>query len=732
MSDQPTDSQSNDTHDSIGDNADIVQSAHNIVNPEQLPPIAAVPKASRRKSIVLIGLILAVLVSMGTGGFFVYRRPKTSQTIPASTLSPAAQKNAAPITKTPENLPFVDSAPFADKYLPFYGDMRGYAENGSSHWYASFMNIIRTDGASYRVYTPFDIAGITTFTHVIAVNGDIWIGGQGGVAKYQPDSDTFKLYLPGEQNTKLYYDSFDQTMYVTTFANIYSYNEQTDSFSSMPGAPSNIHDFLMTKDAIISADGGNNDGSPVMVYDKQSKTWSAITDLAFVKAGGRSSEVYGMLVGGIPVVYGRDAEYNSCADQGVHPATVVYSYQNNRFVEEEALTELFREHEAFAYSLSPTALRTGECGQQKEFYVDLALQDGKIVASEKKEAKPSGFGFYTYEDKIQQLSSELSLTPEIDLLYTDKNTTYTYWRDTASNFGSTGEIRSTASGVNTKPSKLVDNSNFGNGIRFVECSGATYFINTTGDGIMFNSSYLLSVSKVNGDGTVSEIYKTTNKPLYEGVSAEFSIQTVDAYCNGNKLVMLGVDSIGTLDLTTQKFTQIQYGGKSTIGAINHDKSHFISVDRNTGQLYVLSDDIDTKKTLAYDKTLTDAPGDVRILAATNSRLVLSITTYDPQRSRLITLSLDDGSTIADVQLDKIISSGGYYDETDFILQYSDGETKLVNTDSLIGRVISKPATTQYADHSFSIVKVQNTNFIVEENMVWFSAEYWGIVGYSVD
>lgn len=141
-----------------------------------------------------------------------------------------------------------------------------------------------------------------------------------------------------------------------------------------------------------------------------------------MRAGETSKEVDQITVDGKVLLYGRSADYQSCEDRGKHPATVAYQFKDDGSFEKLAdLNTLFYENEAFPYALSPTSLVSAESaceGDGKDFVVDLTVKEGTITYTNKRASDAERrFGYYSYQDRIEQLEKEIGIASKIRYMH---------------------------------------------------------------------------------------------------------------------------------------------------------------------------------------------------------------------------------------------------------------------------------------------------------------------------
>lgn len=633
-----------------------------------------------------------------------------------------------------KDLPLVDTTSFADKFLPDYSDMRGYTEMGSEHWFVAFKSIIVTKDGKYRVYTTHEFDGITSFTGIVKMDGQIWISGQGGTARYDSKNDSFKTYLKGELNVKLYVDPFDSNMYAATFKTAYAYDKKSNTFSLINPSnnPSSIKEFGFTKDYVVATSSNNSENnSPLQVLNKQTRRWSAPSGLQYFKANARSAEVSLVTVGDKIIVYGRHVEYQSCAGQGKYPATVVYQFtETGSFEELKDLTTLFSNNEANGYAYSSTALTGGSCGDNAsgKFVVDLKVENGKVVATNKRKLDiDSGTSFYTYQDRMDQLEKELGFAPKLIFVHpaTD-GSIFSVWQSSKSS----SLVSTKGAYKDLKKRGTFEKSGV---LAYVECAGGQYVIDSTSKYGAFGPPFLNAVLKLENNSS-SIVYTTTNKPLYEGVDAEVALANSEAVCVDGSLVMLGPSQLITFDTKAKTLKKQDLGNNTEmdLSIVNKARTGFSFVDTQQSQLVSIGASVAQKKSVPFAKSALGPMESVstKLFVFNENQVVIAQSSYKQgDGSRIVTLKSQDGAMVESTKVTKNIYDGLAYDDARFILQYGDGETKIINNATHKGDTISKPAS--IISDNFSILKDANSEFVSADGYVWFSAENWGIIGYKV-
>lgn len=673
-------------------------------------------------------LILAAVLLLG-GGAFAYWQffMKDSEGSDGSSFS---QTDLAG-----KDLPLKDNLDFADKFLPDYSDMRGYADTGGEHWYASFKSIIVTQEGDYRVYNQHQFDGLSSFTGVMETDDQIWISGQGGVARYQHPSDTFKTYLKGEANTALFVDPFDGTLYAATFGTTYVYDKQADEFKPMEGAPRGVRTFGFTKNHVIStAPNHNENNNPVQLYNKQSKQWSVPSSLQYFAAGKRSSEVDQITVDGQVITYGRHVNYQSCEQEGQYPATVIYQLKDDGSFEElKDLQAQFAKNEAHGYAYSRTALRgSGSCNGDGSdaFVVDLKVDNGKVAAANKRALDyDNGFAFYTYADRVDQLEKEIGFAPKTAYVHaTADGSVFSVWHS------SRAKSLVSTNGAYKNVDRRASFSTNGSVFSYVECAGGQYVIESSGKTGDFTQPFLLTIQKIESSSP-TEVYKTQNEPLYESVAAEFFMANSEGICVDDNIVLLGTNKIGVFDPAAKKLTPQDLGNTTSmeLSTVNKARTEFNFVDVGSRQFVRVGKDAAQKKAVTFANNVLSSSetNGTKLYVFNDNHVVLAQSDSKQEGShKLVTFKAQDGTVVKNSALSKVPSDGIEYDSERFVLQYDDGETKLINAATHEDSTISKSGSI-IADDSFPIIKDSNSEFIVSDGHVWFTAQHWGVIGYKV-
>lgn len=645
------------------------------------------------------------------------------------------EADSASVELTQNSITPLGNVPFADLYVPDFSDMRGYAEVADEHWYAAFQNVIVTSNGQYRVYTRDNFDSITSFTDVVNRNGEVWIGGQGGVARYKPNSDSFDTFLIGESNVDLSVDPFDGKLYVGTFKGFFIWEDSNSSFVEVPGTDrGQSHDEVAFTDTHIivksTTDAYNN--SPVRVYEKSSQKWASPDNLAYTAAGERSSDISIMNINNVPLVYGRDARYTSCETSSVYPASVFYSFRDGEFVSENQLNEVFKSNEAQAYSASAVSLLgSGSCNDEDDFVVDIVQQGDSFVAENRRVSdKNSGYSFYTFTDRIEQLAQELGFAPSIYPANMVGDKIYSLWNSRHDSTIPRQVVRTDGATTNTEA--VLSNSDLGLAVSFVECGGSSFVLNSSSRLAGLGDPFLISIFKVDGDEP-SEIFSATNTPIYEGVDAQFNVANAEGLCINDKVVILGTNALGILNPADNMFTQVGLNEyvRPTANTINANKDGFVFVNSNSNKLITIQDSLESKKSVDISLGGFNSNRSISFVAASSSRAAIGIIDFTEKNAdMLVTVNLNNGNTVESTELDKQIGAASNLDETRFILQYGDAETKLVNYNTHIGETIS----TQEFDpnETFNPGISPDSAFVFDGTHVWFHADGWGLLGYKVN
>jgi hypothetical protein len=691
-------------------------------------PVPPIPEPQKKKRFRLNRrtLMLSVMLLLVAGCAAAYLFLYTKDTEPTN-----ESTKQQVVSIEGKDIQVIEDQPFADKFIPNYSDVRGYIEYGGEHWYATFSSIIITKDNAYRLYTAKQFKDISSFTGMVEFDGSVWVSGQGGAAKQVSDKE-FKDYLNGESNVQLYVDPIDNSLYAATFNNLYVYDKLSDAFSEIDTrVEGHSMQLGFNKQYVIAAD-INRSGltSPLRLYDKKSKSWSDTSSGMFGSSG-----ISGIVrVEQKTLIYGRTNGYESCEQAGIIPSGDFYQVEEDGSLTQlPELVELFKNNEAYAGPYSATSLRgSRSCNADgtDEFAVDLAIEDDKIVAKKKAELGfYSGTSYYTYLDKVEQLQAEIGFGPKISLVQSRGEDVLSIWADVEGK----SALYSTKNVV--KSVQKVD-ENASEGARIVACGGDDFIINGTSRSLDYSGPYLLSISKV-GTSENEVVYETTNEPQYEGVSAELDLAHAGAICVDNKIILLGSTRIGIFDPTSKKLNLQPHGYNASVDSavVAHDGASFIFIDYVNKKLVRVGADVSklTAVPVAEAAIMDGEDGYSTHLYLADDELAVFSTRGNKQSTRIVTVSAKDGSVIEKTDVERVVVDGAQYDATRFVLQYDNGETKLVDNKTLKGTTISKETSISSGDQAwFALVKDPNSEFIVADGYVWFSAANWGVVGYKAE
>ncbi|MFZ2125120.1 MAG: hypothetical protein WA087_01760 [Candidatus Saccharimonadales bacterium] len=731
---------------SLSDGVSTVAPQNDVVNAKNVSPEPQIsspqvkPKMARSKQVLFLMLLCLTAVLVVGVAVFSMLKPGVDNN---ANISTALAKNEVQFPKDKSILPAV-STEFADKYVPGFSDMRGYAENGDEHWYATFGNIIRTNKNGYMVITPADVSPITNFTDVITVNGQIWIGGQGGVGKYNSSDGSVKTYLHGKYNTVFKHDKYSDKLYVATSEGLYEYNSEGDEFNIVEGVDSSLgfDDVAFTKEYIVTVSSTNayND-SPVRILNKNTKTWAVVSDWQFSAANQRSSDVAMIVVDGVIMVYGRDVGFTGCSDVGSRPETVFYSFNNGTFKKEPELSNIFDNYEARLYDMSSNSIvGDGDCANKDSFTVDLKVMDGKVVATNQRTISDdklnSSYGYYTYQDRIVQLEKEIGFSSRIYVINKTKDgVVHAVWRgsDYAQLPVSTSLVASNGD-VLTGSKVETDITGAGDGyISRIDCGGSTYILDK---GAMYQSQYLVSIKKL-VNGKLETVYTAKNTPQYESIGVELMLANVDPVCSNGRIVILGLDSIGVFAPNTKLLSKTSHG--YIVGeAVLDGNDNFVFMDQNTQSIVIIKDDISKVKVVKFKVVENNSKNsnflDYNLLGATDKYFsVVSFDYSDTAESDILyTFSALDGSLVKQTTIDGDTYTGAPLNASSFVTQHNNGKTQIIDYTSHDTKTISKAKSIVAKDDSFPIIKNPLTNYIVsDDGYLWFTADSRGLIAYKL-
>ena len=222
-------------------------------------------------------------------------------------------------------------------------------------------------------------------------------------------------------------------------------------------------------------------------------------------------------------------------------------------------------------------------------------------------------------------------------------------------------------------------------------------------------------------------YETSNTPLYEGVDAEMNLANSRGVCINEKIILLGVDSLGEFDPATNSLNQQVLGQFTEPGAsVVKDNGSFAFIDVDAQSLVMVAEDsINRNITDISQYNLTGTA--VELATANEDEAVFLVRDYEKDDlPTLVTIDARNGEIVEETKLKKNVVAVGQYNDDKFILQYSDGETKIVDNRNHLGNTISKFAFTEDVIFTHTISAL--SEFIVHDGFVWYNADGWGLIG----
>jgi len=150
-------------------------------------------------------------------------------------------------------------------------------------WAASSGGLVRYNDLGAVFYGALDGLSGEIMTSLAIAGDDLWVGYQGGVAKYQPSEDVFNNYLTGTNNgigvtnSELYWDEVSKILMLSTETAFYIYNDDLDSWHKHQdsNAPFNVANFASNSEGVFAVNKPHEDGaSEIRLFNRNSKTWS--------------------------------------------------------------------------------------------------------------------------------------------------------------------------------------------------------------------------------------------------------------------------------------------------------------------------------------------------------------------------------------------------------------------------------------------------------------------------
>jgi hypothetical protein len=220
-----------------------------------------------------------------------------------------------------------------------FSDIRAVAEKDGAKWVAT-QGIISLKDNKVNWYNQKDGLPGSFATDIINHNGQIWAGMSGGVAKYDDKNNKFISYLSGETNIKLFSDTYSNTLYASTFRGFYHYNSATDTWvkEASVNTPIDSQQVVFTQNTIL---GTSQQAHPVVIYDKNNKTWIKPT----IPEYGNQQVLNLFKVGDRVILYGRAARYSGCSEQNKEPASFFMEYKDNSWESIKSLNDKFFNYE---------------------------------------------------------------------------------------------------------------------------------------------------------------------------------------------------------------------------------------------------------------------------------------------------------------------------------------------------------------------------------------------------
>ena len=238
---------------------------------------------------------------------------------------------AAKVEELPSTVP--------DMQFASFNDIRDVVEVGDEKWTAT-EGVIRLKAGKVRWYTQKDGLPGAQATDIINFNNNIWVGMQGGIAKYNKETDKFIPYLEGQANVTLFNDTYTNTLYASTFRGFYKFNESTNEWTNdtSANAPVDSSQIVFTSDKII---GTSFHARPVVVFDRNKQVWEkfGITEFGD-QQGFRLFKINDRVV-----LYGRSTKYSGCSEDGKEPASVFVEWNGNAWIKIDALNQFFINNE---------------------------------------------------------------------------------------------------------------------------------------------------------------------------------------------------------------------------------------------------------------------------------------------------------------------------------------------------------------------------------------------------
>lgn len=269
------------------------------IYPDMAEPVVGTGSGSRKKSAVLICLVLVVTVIAGIVLFmFITNQDESKSTTEAKN---QAQREAQP-------------------FIPRFDSVHSFAQFKGAWWYAVNGGVIKIADDKVGYFSNAQGIPQGTPTDLVVYNDRLWLTTQHGIATLDKEGKTFVSEKVTDNtnelsNGRLFLDDKAGKLYLSTFDKLYSYDNKTNKWAEVTG-PANV--FSLASNETHTALYASQPGWPIWVYDKKADTWKQNSP-AIEQQSGTVVRVDKDIF-----LIGRTAGYTSCDSAGKVVATSAF------------------------------------------------------------------------------------------------------------------------------------------------------------------------------------------------------------------------------------------------------------------------------------------------------------------------------------------------------------------------------------------------------------------------
>lgn len=276
------------------------QSAENqAVYPDMAAPVVGTGSGSRKKSALLIGLVLVIT---GIAGILLYMF-----------VSGQEQNKTAPDAKE-------QAVRKAQSFIPRFDSVHSFAEFKDAWWYAVNGGVIKIADGNVEYFSNAQGIPQGSPTDLVVYNDKLWLTTQHGIATLDTQGKAFVQEKVTDNalelsNGRLFLDDAANTLYLSTFDTLYTYDSKAAKWNEVTG-PANV--FSLASNETHAALYASQPGWPIWVYDKRANAWKQNTPAIEQQSGTV------IRVGKDIFLVGRTAGYTSCDSAGKVVATSAF------------------------------------------------------------------------------------------------------------------------------------------------------------------------------------------------------------------------------------------------------------------------------------------------------------------------------------------------------------------------------------------------------------------------